>query len=126
MHINSLCQVDVDAVQMLPRLTHLGSNCWGDEEFLGFISKITLILSSSSLAMLLVQAFEPEGTPTHILIGDMWGELATLNDERLLVRPGFDGEGYISLVASGGSIWDDAETKYRDWRGLVNSSESFD
>jgi hypothetical protein len=116
-YIDALHDDLVDGIQALPRLTHLGFGCWGDAEPQPYPTWITCILSSPSLIILLLHAFEDD-QPTD-LYGDKWCELSKIGDERLLAGPALHEDDYISLVKSGVTIWDDAESKYKDWRTLV-------
>ena len=111
----------VKSISFLPKLTHLGIGCWGKVELEEHLPSITSVLSMPVLTMFLIQTFR-EGLPAYDRVGDAWMELAEIQDKRLLVRPGISLRDHIALVDSGGTIWDKAEDKYKDWRNLVRRS----
>jgi hypothetical protein len=106
--------------QLLPCLTHLGFGCWATELY---VPRITYLLSSLPLVVLLLHAYEGFGKPADVLFGLRWHELAQIEDERLFAGPGLCEDDYIELLRSGGTIWDGAQIRYKDWRRLVKTSE---
>jgi hypothetical protein len=45
---------------------------------------------------------------------EIYGELAKIEDERLLAGSALDEDDHLELVESGCTIWDDAEIRYKD------------
>jgi hypothetical protein len=118
-YIESLYDGYVESLQLLPHLTHLGFGCGGALESPPYLTWVTRALSSPSLIVLLLHA---SGGPTEMMVGHTWRELAKIEDGRLLAGPALGENGYVTLVASGGTIWDGAETRYEGWRGLVKAA----
>jgi hypothetical protein len=109
---------DIEPFQFLPHLTHLGLGCWGDKEMPDYIPRITSLLSLPSIVVILLHAFN-DGKPTCRLIGATWRNLSQMEDQRLFAGPGLREDDNIALVRTGGTIWDDADVKYKHWRRRV-------
>ncbi|KAF8581671.1 hypothetical protein K439DRAFT_206595 [Ramaria rubella] len=112
----------VQKVLSFPRLTHLAlavgpwDRGYSVEHYSSLVNHI---LSSSSLSCLLLHTSHTPECPVEELIGEEWWRLAEISDKRLLAAPGMQHAKYGELVESGGSIWEDVETKYKNWRRLV-------
>jgi hypothetical protein len=115
---------NLETVPSLPRLTHFGVGRYGNQGHLEYVPWVIRVLSSPSLVILLLLAFNGWGKPMDVLVGERWNSLAKIDDERLLVGPGLSWRDHVSLVDAGATIWDDAEIKYRGWRRQVQEAHT--
>ena len=110
--------LDVTVLTEMLSLTHLACGCDVDKYGENFVRHVEHILRGSFLLrVFLVLSFnwsEPDR-----LVGPVWMDLAQNMDERLLAGHAIDDDDYVALVSSGGTIWDHAEIRCKDWREKV-------
>lgn len=123
LHLDNFNEEHYKVLQSLPQLTHLGFLFFGDIAPRDLMPRILRVLSWPSLVVLLLHAFDRNHKPAKLLIGASWRALANIEDDRLLVGRGICRNFYVGLIDVEGTMWDDAKTRFKDWRLLVMDAE---
>jgi hypothetical protein len=108
--------------QTLSKLTHVGFPCipGGVEVDDALLSSTKqLLLAKPSLDMGILHSFSWDIKPVEEFIGRLWVELAQIQDERLLARPGLMEAEFNELLKSGETSWDNARERFGNWRDAV-------
>ncbi|KIJ52418.1 hypothetical protein M422DRAFT_26030 [Sphaerobolus stellatus SS14] len=118
---NASHQPILDLCATLP-LIHVGFGFWldyDDEERL--LVAVEAFLSIPTIQLVSVHALV-SGAPIEDYFGGVWGRLADIEDERLVVMPGYARGELIDLFDSYGTVWDRIE-EFRNWREEVRLND---